>query len=161
MRRERERDTETVTEKGRERERERERKGGREEGKGVNWLPACCFLNMHRRIFIPAGHVARRKVHTQRMCMCAWKLPARSDYKYTAPHLQDVVHMGVLRCSERLEIRRLRACCHRLADFGGHAGGPPGQRLGSHLAWGRPAADVQAISSSCNLRRPGTLEVAE
>ena len=97
----------------------------------------------------------------QRMCMCAWKLPARSDYKYIAPHLQDVVHMGVLRCSERLEIRRLRACCHRLADFGEHAGGPPGQRLGSHLAWGRPAADVQAISSSCNLRRPGTLEVAE
>ena len=55
-----------MTEKGRERdrERERERKAGREEGKGVNWLPACCFLNMHRRIFIPAGHVARRKVHT-------------------------------------------------------------------------------------------------
>ena len=57
-----------MTEKGRERDREREReregKAGREEGKGVNWLPACCFLNMHRRIFIPAGHVARRKVHT-------------------------------------------------------------------------------------------------
>ena len=75
--------------------------------------------------------------------MCAWKLPARSDYKYTAPHSQDVVHMGGLRCSERLEIRRFRACCHRLADFGGHAGGPSGKRLGSHLAWGRLAADIQ------------------
>ena len=112
--RERERDSDREGERERQRERERERKGGSEEGKGVHWLPACCFLNMHRRICIPAGHVARRKVHTQRMRVCAWKLPARSDYKYTAPHLQlqDVVHMGVLRCSERLEIRRLRACCH-------------------------------------------------
>ena len=53
---------------------------------------------------LPAGHVARRKVNACACVLGSCLLEAITSIE--PAHFQDVVHMGVLRCSERLEVWR-------------------------------------------------------